>query len=149
MMNLMVDGVKKEGLQPARTADEPEQESKCAGRTDKGKPAVKEKKPNQKGNRSRLRKYLFQKVETNARGGKTVYIRQEFHEKLTRIIQVIGEDKIPFMLIWITCWIIIFRNLANRLPRAITKSINPFNNLSYGNCNCNMPADSHCLAFAG
>ena len=57
------------------------------------KPAVKEKS-RIKGNRSRLRKYLFQKSETNARDGKTVYIRPEFHEKLTRIIQVIGEDKI-------------------------------------------------------
>ncbi|MCH5688382.1 DUF3408 domain-containing protein [Niabella sp. W65] len=37
---------------------------------------------------------FFRKSETNARDGKTVYIRPEFHEKLTRIIQVIGEDKI-------------------------------------------------------
>ena len=51
MMNLMVDGVKKEGLQlPPETADEPEQ-----------KVSVREEQ-DQKGNRSRLRKYLFQKV---------------------------------------------------------------------------------------
>lgn len=29
------------------------------------------------------------------RGDKSVYIRQEYHERLTRIIQVIGGDKIP------------------------------------------------------
>ena len=37
---------------------------------------------------------FLNKSNTNARDGKTVYIRPEFHEKLTRIIQVIGEDKI-------------------------------------------------------
>jgi hypothetical protein len=94
MMNLMVDGVKKEGLQlPPETADEPEQKVSVREEPTREKPAVKEEQ-DQKGNRSRLRKYLFQKVETNARDGKTVYIRPEFHEKLTRIIQVIGEDKI-------------------------------------------------------
>lgn len=37
---------------------------------------------------------FFKETTTRARDGKTVYIRPEFHEKLTRIIQVIGEDKI-------------------------------------------------------
>lgn len=29
------------------------------------------------------------------RGDKSIYIRQEHHERLSRIVQVIGEDKIP------------------------------------------------------
>ncbi|MBS1740501.1 DUF3408 domain-containing protein [Elizabethkingia miricola] len=29
------------------------------------------------------------------RGDKSIYIRQEYHERLSRIVQVIGEDKIP------------------------------------------------------
>lgn len=29
------------------------------------------------------------------RGDKSIYIRQEYHERLSRIIQVIGEDRIP------------------------------------------------------
>ncbi len=37
---------------------------------------------------------FLKETPTRARDGKTVYIRPEFHEKLTRIIQVIGEDKI-------------------------------------------------------
>lgn len=37
---------------------------------------------------------FLKETTTRARDGKTVYIRPEFHEKLTRIIQVIGEDKI-------------------------------------------------------
>ncbi|EHO13060.1 DUF3408 domain-containing protein [Myroides odoratimimus] len=37
---------------------------------------------------------FLKETTTRAKDGKTVYIRPEFHEKLTRIIQVIGEDKI-------------------------------------------------------
>lgn len=31
----------------------------------------------------------------NRRGEKSIYIRQEYHERLSRIVQVIGDDKIP------------------------------------------------------
>lgn len=37
---------------------------------------------------------FLKETPTRARDGKTVYIRPEFHEKLTRIVQVIGEDKV-------------------------------------------------------
>lgn len=37
---------------------------------------------------------FLKETSTRARDGKTVYIRPEFHKKLTRIIQVIGEDKV-------------------------------------------------------
>ncbi|MGL4582280.1 MAG: DUF3408 domain-containing protein [Flavobacterium sp.] len=37
---------------------------------------------------------FLKEVSTKTRDGKSVYIRPEFHEKLTRIIQVIGEDKV-------------------------------------------------------
>ncbi len=37
---------------------------------------------------------FFSDAATNARNGKSVYIRPEYHERLTRIVQVIGEDKI-------------------------------------------------------
>src|SRR5690606_27824169 len=29
------------------------------------------------------------------RGDKSIYIRQEYHERLSRIVQVIGKDQIP------------------------------------------------------
>lgn len=88
MMNLMVDGVKMEGLEVPNEkpvqAIEPLQE----------KPITKErtriKKPADQG----YADLFFKKSETNARDGKTVYIRTDFHEKITRIVQVIGEDKI-------------------------------------------------------
>ncbi|KUF40204.1 hypothetical protein AS361_05875 [Myroides marinus] len=37
---------------------------------------------------------FLKETSTRARDGKTVYIRPEFHKKLTRIVQVIGEDKV-------------------------------------------------------
>lgn len=37
---------------------------------------------------------FFSDAASNARSGKSVYIRPEFHERLTRIVQVIGQDKI-------------------------------------------------------
>lgn len=35
---------------------------------------------------------FFQKVEIKSRSGKTVYIRKEFHERIMRIVRVIGEN---------------------------------------------------------
>lgn len=35
---------------------------------------------------------FFQKTEIKSRSGKTVYIRKEFHERIMKIVQVIGEN---------------------------------------------------------
>jgi len=37
---------------------------------------------------------FLKEVPTKAKDGKTVYIRPEFHKKLNRIVQVIGENKV-------------------------------------------------------
>lgn len=39
-------------------------------------------------------KLFFKAPGTAARNGKSVYIRPEYHERLSRIVQVIGEDKL-------------------------------------------------------
>ena len=83
MMSLMVDGVKKEGLQL------PKEETK-----DQIKSMPKQRSREQKAADENYETLFFKKPPTNARDGKTVYIRPDFHEKLTRIVQVIGEDKI-------------------------------------------------------
>lgn len=96
MMNLMVDGVKKEGLQlPLETA--PESMANKEGEPNapfQERFTVREKSRIKKGAEMNYQNLFFKKSDTNARDGKTVYIRPEFHEKLTRIIHVIGEDKI-------------------------------------------------------
>jgi|SRR6218665_129784 len=96
MMNLMVDGVKKEGLQlpPDPPAEEPEKEEIKPKELAQEKPAVKEKSRTKRTNEADYESIFFKKPDTNARDGKTVYIRPDFHEKMSRIVQVIGEDKI-------------------------------------------------------
>ena len=95
MMNLMVDGIKKEGLQlPLEPTEElPKKEIKPKELLP-GKSEIKEKPKIKKTNEPDYESIFFKRPDTNARDGKTVYIRPDFHEKLSRIAQVIGEDKI-------------------------------------------------------
>ena len=96
MMSLMVDGVKKEGLQlpTEQTIEALEKEYVQPEKLLLEKPAVKEKTKIKKTNETDYESLFFKRTDTNARDGKTVYIRPDFHEKLSRIAQVIGEDKI-------------------------------------------------------
>jgi len=98
MMSLMVDGVKMDGLQlPPVPTKEPEKKTETEEvkqEVEQNRPAVREKSRTKRTIETDYENTFFKKSETNARDGKTVYIRPEFHEKLTRIIQVIGEDKI-------------------------------------------------------
>ena len=91
MMNLMVDGIKKEGLQiPA----EKEIQNSNSKELPREKTMLKEKSRGKRGSEEAYEGIFFKRIDTNARDGKTVYIRPDFHEKLSRIVQVIGEDKI-------------------------------------------------------
>lgn len=85
MMSIMEDGVKKEGLHISpNPPTEPEHK----------KSVPREPSRIKKTNNVDYEEIFFNKPDTNARDGKTVYIRPDFHEKLSRIVQVIGEDKI-------------------------------------------------------
>lgn len=96
MMNLMVDGIKKEGLKPAKelTIQQIEETSSSSTEELPNKTKLKENRKSKRRTETDYEAIFFQKSETQARDGKTVYIRPDFHEKLTRIVQVIGEDKI-------------------------------------------------------
>ncbi|SJN46384.1 DUF3408 domain-containing protein [Sphingobacterium sp. JB170] len=98
MMSLMVDGVKKDGIKlPPEPAKEPEKESvieEAKQEAERNKVTVREKSRTKRNAETDYESTFLKKSDTNARDGKTVYIRPEFHEKLTRIIQVIGQDKI-------------------------------------------------------
>ncbi|NRS87736.1 hypothetical protein HNQ02_000643 [Flavobacterium sp. 7E] len=91
MMNLMVDGIKKEGL---KVPIEKETENGNYKEPSKEKMTIKEKSRGRRGSEGDYESIFFKRIDTNARDGKTVYIRPDFHEKLSRIVQVIGEDKI-------------------------------------------------------
>lgn len=95
MMNLMVDGIKKEGLQlPPKQTEEPRKEVTKSKELPREKLEIKEKTRVKKTSEPDYESIFFKRPDTNARDGKTVYIRPDFHEKLSRIVQVIGEDKI-------------------------------------------------------
>ncbi|WP_010254255.1 DUF3408 domain-containing protein [Myroides injenensis] len=96
MMSLMVDGVRKEGIKepPQLDIEKIEEERKTEDTPLKKSTVSKQKKQVNQSVETEYQTIFFKKSDTNARDGKTVYIRPEFHEKLTRIIQVIGEDKI-------------------------------------------------------
>jgi hypothetical protein len=95
MMSLMVDGVKKDGLHlPQEPAQEKEKEDVKPDELATEKPVIREKSKTKRTNEADYESIFFKKPGTNARDGKTVYIRPEFHEKLSRIVQVVGEDKI-------------------------------------------------------
>ncbi|GEP90716.1 Protein of unknown function [Chitinophaga terrae (ex Kim and Jung 2007)] len=89
LMNIIADGVKKEGL---NVTPEPPQKQEPEKEPDK--PVSRERSRSKKASEADYEKQFFKRAETNARYGKSVYIRPDFHEKLTRIVQVIGEDKI-------------------------------------------------------
>lgn len=97
MMNLMVDGVKKDGLQ--LPAEEPEKEvTKEEVKQDelsKSKPVQNERNRTKKNLDGSYGEHFLKTHSMTKRGDKSIYIRQEYHERLSRIVQVIGKDEIP------------------------------------------------------
>lgn len=88
MMDIMAGGVKKEGLKS------PVEESELSREKVHEKPAIKDQSKIKEGTDTDYEVLFFKKIDTNARDGKTVYIQPDFHEKLSRIVQIIGEDKL-------------------------------------------------------
>ena len=89
LMNIIADGVQKDGLNIP-----PEPPPKQEAGKEPEKPVMREKGRPKKAAEADYEKLFFKRAETNARNGKSVYIRPDFHERLSRIVQVIGEDKI-------------------------------------------------------
>ena len=86
LMSMMAGGVRKEGLEaaPVPGKQNPVKELQVS----------KEKKQRTKNMTEDYEALFLRNTDGSARLGKAVYIRQEFHERLTRIVQVIGEDKV-------------------------------------------------------
>lgn len=88
LMSIIADGVKKDGLSV------PPEQPKKKEEKEPEKPVSREKSRSKKASEADYEKLFFKRAETNARNGKSVYIRPDFHERLSCIVQVIGEDKI-------------------------------------------------------
>lgn len=96
MMNLMVDGVKKDGIQlPPEPIEKMENEAVKQEEFSINKPAQKEKNRTKKILDGSYGDHFLKTHSMTKRGDKSIYIRQEYHERLSRIIQVIGKDEIP------------------------------------------------------
>ncbi|MBF6643933.1 DUF3408 domain-containing protein [Chryseobacterium indologenes] len=94
MMNLMVDGVRRDGSLSRHSEDQTINDHTAKNQDGDRSASKISRARHKKSNEADYDKIFFKRPETNARDGKTVYIRPEFHEKLSRIIQVIGEDRI-------------------------------------------------------
>lgn len=86
MMELMVDGVRKDGFKVP--TEEPTQQP------EKEKPALRDRSRIKSNSQADYEKIFFKEVKGTARHGKSVYIDPDHHKKLSRIVQVIGEDNI-------------------------------------------------------
>lgn len=84
LISMMAGGVQKEGLSsntsPAKNTEP--------------KHVLKSKAKSKTRGTENYEQEFFRNKDGSARAGKVVYIRPEFHERLTRMVQVIGEDKI-------------------------------------------------------
>ena len=89
MMNLMVDGVKKDGL---KLPPEPAEEQVKEAVKDEVQQERNRTKKNLDGSYG---EHFLKNHSMTKRGDKSIYIRQEYHERLSRIVQVIGKDAIP------------------------------------------------------
>lgn len=96
MMNLMVDGVKKEGIQlPVQLIVEPDTRDIKQKELKQGKTSEKEKISKKKSFDGSYGEHFLKAHSMTRRGEKSIYIRQEYHERLSRIVQVVGKDEIP------------------------------------------------------
>ena len=96
MMNLMVDGIKKDSIQlPPEPIKEPEKENVKQEELSSLKPVQKERNRTKKNLDGSYGDHFLKTHSMTKRGDKSIYIRQEYHERLSRIVQVIGKDEIP------------------------------------------------------
>lgn len=94
LMNLMVGGVQKDGLSIPPQSNSQEKDQDEVTKRSEEKQSTSREKGKRKTAEADYESIFLKRSETNARDGKTVYIRPEFHEKLSRIVHVIGQDKI-------------------------------------------------------
>lgn len=99
VMDLMAGGVRKERMQqpPVETPKEPaKEEIKDELREQvQAKPVQRDRTRAKKNPDSTYGERFLNTHSMEKRGDKSIYIRQEYHERLSRIVQVIGKDKIP------------------------------------------------------
>jgi hypothetical protein len=100
MMSLMVDGIKKDGIQlpPEPTQEPGKEDAEDQVKQDalsQRNPAPRERNRPKKNLDGSYGEHFLKTHSMTKRGDKSIYIRKEYHERLSRIVQVIGKDEIP------------------------------------------------------
>lgn len=91
LMSIMAGETTKpeQAITPQEPTAEPEKEMIM------DKPVAKERTRQKRVSGTSYGERFLNSHTMTRRGDKSIYIRQEYHERLSRIVQVIGEDKIP------------------------------------------------------
>lgn len=91
LMSIMAGETTKpeQAITPQEPTAEPEKERIM------DKPVAKERTRQKRVSGTSYGERFLNSHTMTRRGDKSIYIRQEYHERLSRIVQVIGEDKIP------------------------------------------------------
>lgn len=78
------------------TTEKPEEAVASPAQSDESlaSAAPREEARRRKGKGQDYETLFIRNVSSNTRSGKTVYIRKEFHERITRIVQVIGKNEV-------------------------------------------------------
>lgn len=95
VMDLMAGGARKEGMQPSPIETPMEFPKEEVREQTMKKSVLKQKSKIPKHLGSTYGENFLNMHSMEKRGDKSIYIRQEYHERLSRIVQVIGKDKIP------------------------------------------------------
>lgn len=91
LMSIMAGDTKK----PEQVVAPQEQAIEPAKEPTEEKPVAKERTRQKRASDVSYGERFLNSHTMTRRGDKSIYIRQEYHERLSRIVQVIGEDKIP------------------------------------------------------
>lgn len=84
-----------------------------------------EKTKQRKSQEPDYEKTFFKRIDTNARDGKPVYIQPEFHERLTRIVQIIGGDKLTIYTYLNNVLEYHFQEFAEQITESFHKKYKP------------------------
>ncbi len=95
LMSIMAGETKKpqQVIAPQEPSAEPTKETSTETSTEKH--VTKERTRQKRASDTGYGERFLNSHTMSRRGDKSIYIRQEYHERLSRIVQVIGEDKIP------------------------------------------------------
>lgn len=91
IMSIMAGGPTK----PEQLPETQEQAAEPTKEPTEEKPVTKERTKQKRASDMGYGERFLNSHTMTRRGDKSIYIRQEYHERLSRIVQVIGEDKIP------------------------------------------------------